>query len=277
MKTSAEIKPLTLFSACQRLASYASTVQRRKAPADVKREEEARLLVMRALSILELQVPDSIVPGVPVKTGLAGLLARMISTGGEDNQAAAVAQPKLDETSSTKSPKFAMRVSGDFVEMPNLIGFLSGQGKTGTLEIATANEVFTIEFEAGDIVHAQCSRTPEGQRMGDILVKRGAITREALEGARSDSKGGRLGDVLLERGLVSKEMLVAALQSQIQLFFNRVFDAPVQRATFWAGPPLFADKEVRLNATSLLLEGARVSDETNWFRKSELSPGTPQE
>jgi len=277
MKSTAELKPLTLYSACQRLASYASTLQRAKAPTDVKREEEARLLVMRALGILELQVPDSIVPGIPVKTGLAGLLARMMSSGGEDTQAVAVSQAKVEEQSSSKSSKFAMRVSGDFVAIPNLIGFLRGQSKTGTLEIATPTEVFTIEFETGDIVHAQCSHTPEGQRMGDILVDRGAITREALERARSDAKGGRLGDVLLERGLVSKETLVAAIQSQIQLFFNRVFDAPVVRATFWNGPPLFADKEVRLNATSLLLEGARVSDETTWLRKSELFPGTPRE
>jgi hypothetical protein len=273
MRKTAELKPLTLLSACQRLASYASALQRRTAAADVKREEEAKLLVMRALGILELQVPDSIVPGIPVKTGLAGLLARMMSTGGEDAQTIAIVQPKVEDEPCSKTADFAMRVSGDFVGMPNLIGFLSGQGKTGTLEVATVTEVFTIEFAAGDIVHAQCSHTPEGQRMGDILVSRGAITREALERARHDATEGRLGDVLLERGLVSKEMLVAALQSQIQLFFNRVFDAPVIRATFRDGAPLYADREVRLNATALLLEGARVSDET----KSELLPGTSRE
>ena len=144
---------------------------------------------------------------------------------------------------------------------PDLIGFLSSQRKTGLLEIETPAETFLLELAGGDVVHAQSDRTPEGQRLGDVLVARGAIERERLESVRARAGGPRLGTALVDEGLVTREQLLAALQEQIQKLFQRLFEARPRTFRFWDGPPVHADEDLRMNATSLLLEGARVSDE----------------
>src|SRR5262249_17337162 len=113
----------------------------------------------------------------------------------------------------------------------------------------------------GQIVHAEASAAPLGHRLGDILVAQEAIDRIALEGASSAQASWKLGRRLLEKKLITREQLVRALQTQIQLLFCRLVRQEAQSLTFWTGPRLFGEDGVRLNSTSLLLEGARASDE----------------
>ena len=158
----------------------------------------------------------------------------------------------------------SMRAYGPFVPVPDFIGFLCAQRKTGILELTTPAATFSLELEGGDIVHAHSNHTPQGQRIGDILVAQNSIEREVLEEICKSLGGTRLGEVLLEKNLVTPEALLSALEFQIQLLFNRMFEAATLGFTFWDGPPIHAYKRVRLSATSLLLEGARVSDEAHW-------------
>lgn len=150
---------------------------------------------------------------------------------------------------------------GTVLPIPELIGFLGTVGKTGILRIVTASETYVLEFLTGDIVHGEATTAPEGQRLGDLLVAQGVIDRETLESACEKGPGWRLGQALLKKNLIEKKHLTAALQTQIQSLFNRLFRDQAKSFTFWSGPPLCAEDGVRLNTTSLLLEGARFSDE----------------
>jgi len=153
--------------------------------------------------------------------------------------------------------------AGSVIPIHELIGFLGTVGKTGILRIETSRESFLLEFSSGDIVHGESSRTSEGERLGDLLVSQGAIERADLERVLEGGSRRRLGHALLEKELITAQHLTAALRAQIQSLFVRLFREEAQGFSFWGGPPLHAERGVRLNSTSLLLEGARYSDEVD--------------
>jgi hypothetical protein len=269
MEPQQDPKTWTLSLACNRLASHATALQQNQRGIEAARVYEVNQLVTRALEIIERgDAPASIAPSAPnshapAKGSISGFLLKMLRSGETDSDSSGPTRRSEDKPPSEKH-MLALRVYGQFVPAPDLIGFLSTYHRTGILEVEAPGELFVVEFEEGDIVHAQSNHMPDGQRLGDILVSKGYIDREVLETVRRESVG-RLGELLLQRSLVNKEQLLSALQTQIQLLFNRMFDAPTTRFTFWGGPPLRADEKVRLNATSLLLEGARASDEAKLF------------
>jgi hypothetical protein len=264
MEQQHDLKTWTLALACTRLAGHATALQRNGSELDPTRLYEVDQLVTRALELLEAdQNPDSIAPEPP-KKGLSNFFSKILGSGESAPEPPSLTRRAEDKPPSDKH-RLALRVYGQFVPAPDLIGFLSTYHRTGILEVEAPGEMFVVEFEDGDIVHAQSDHMPDGQRLGDILVAKCNIDRDALETLRRGNPVGRLGELLLGHGLVEKEQLLAALQAQIQLLFNRMFEAPATRYTFWGGPPLRADEKIRLNATSLLLEGARASDEAKWY------------
>lgn len=155
----------------------------------------------------------------------------------------------------------ALRAAAGFVTTPDLITFLSSLRQTGVLVVATPVESFVLEFEAGDIVHAHSDGAPVGQRLGDILVAEGAVTRAQLDAALASDAPIRIGLHLWEAGQVTHDQLLAALTRQIRMQFARLFDLPPLQFTFWTGPPVRAQRKLRLPVTGLLLDSARVADE----------------
>lgn len=155
----------------------------------------------------------------------------------------------------------AMCGHGSVLPIPELIGFLGTVGKSGILRIRTADDLYVLEFQQGDIVHGEANCVPQGQRLGDLLVAQGVIDRQTLESACEKGPSWRLGRTLLKRKIIEKDHLKAALRMQVQWLFNRLLREEAKSFTFWNGPPIHAEEGVRLNTTSLLLESARFSDE----------------
>lgn len=60
---------------------------------------------------------------------------------------------------------------------------------------------------------------PKYQRLGDILIAEGVVTKEQLDEALStqDKQGGRLGEILIESGYVTEEQIVVALSKQLNI------------------------------------------------------------
>jgi hypothetical protein len=263
MEVDGHLKLKALELSCQRLTQSATVLARAGIIVDFARLAEVERMVARSLDALKQEISRSSAPEEPAKKKLsAGMLLRMLRGGDEADSAKTGLGRSLD-TPPSPEHVLTLRGSGDGWPTPDLLGFLSGQRKTGILEVATANEVFVVEFEAGDIVHAHVSRTLPEQRLGDILIASGAIDRESLERVRSEQPQARLGELLLKGELVTQEQLLAALQTQIQLLFNRLFVTPSARFSFWSGPPMYANGDMRLNAMALILEGARAFDEGN--------------
>jgi len=150
---------------------------------------------------------------------------------------------------------------GTLVPIPELVGFLGSLGVSGILRVSSSREQFLVEFADGQISHAEGSGSPPGHRLGDLLIVHGAIDRLSLESGVSDMPGWKLGRRLVQDKLITEEQLVRALQAQIQLLFCRLFREKARSYTFWSGPSIWGEQGVRLNSTTLLLEGARACDE----------------
>lgn len=184
---------------------------------------------------------------------------RMLQSGGPELETPA----PLRSDERPPSPRHIKVLSGSegIFSGPDLVSFLGVQQKTGLLEIRTPNQMFTLELDAGQVAHLQSNRAGKGERLGDLLVDMGVVERRSVEEAYRLNPRGRVGELLLNNGLVHEEQLFEALQRQIHLLFQRLASEPMERFTFWAGPLLHAQERLRLNATALMLEAARVKDE----------------
>ncbi len=147
--------------------------------------------------------------------------------------------------------------------LPELIGCLSLQRKDGVLTVAGADEEFSIWFAKGDVVHAISSHNPPGSRLGEILVAQGALTSEELKAYLSllTGTGGRLGDMLQRENVLTFEPIRTAIETQLRTIFHRLYAQTDARYSFYEGLPQDMDERIRLDATYLLLESARQSDE----------------
>jgi len=278
MDSPRELSIWTLTRACQRLAEQAEALSKNRQSFDVEHLQAVGQLVQRATEVLA-QGPEAAraKPTGAARRGLSGLLSRVL--GGAEPEGAPKSEPSAG-VPPTPNHTLALRGHHQMIATPDLVTFLSAQRKSGVLEVVTELELFILEFDNGDIVHAQSNRTPEGQRLGDILVSRGVIDRAALEQVMRSTSGVRVGEQLIAMQLVPREQFVDALRRQIQWLFQRLFEQPSQRFTFWSGAPIHADSNVRLNATALLLDGARAFDEMNWIaniatEQAEASPAAP--
>jgi hypothetical protein len=262
MEVDGHLKLMSLEIACQRLAQHAKLLARAGIIVDFARLAEVDRMVSRSIEALELEISRAGPSEKPTKKKVSpGSLLRMLR-GTDDVEELESTERSLD-TPPSREHALSLRGLGDGWPTPDLLGFLSTQKKTGVLEVATSAEVFVIEIESGDVVPAHVSRTLPEQRLGDLLVAAGAIEREVLESVRAVRPKVRLGKALLEGGYVTQEQLLFALRTQIQLLFNRLFVSHPARFSFWGGPPMLADGGMRLNATTLILEGARAFDEGN--------------
>jgi len=126
---------------------------------------------------------------------------------------------------------------GTAIPVPELVGFLGSLGIGGVLKVNTNRELFFVEFGEGHVVHAEATRAPAGQRLGDLLVSQGAIDRDVLEKLVAEGVAWKLGHRLVGAGYVTREQLIRALRTQIQLLFCRLFREVARSFTFWTGPP----------------------------------------
>jgi hypothetical protein len=157
----------------------------------------------------------------------------------------------------------------DVLSIPDLVGFFQMQSKTGVLEIQHASEVFRFEFENGTLLHAASSRSPAGERLGEILVRRGALTEASLPQLLAQlASGERLGDALLRLDGITQADLTGAVEEQVLGIFVRLAKLPGCSFTFHE---CTFDRDlpgrVRHNVTRLLLDSARYLDDEAHARR----------
>lgn len=169
-----------------------------------------------------------------------------------------------EATTAGNGPETAtptLQATGELATTADLVSFLAVGRRSGRLEITTATERFLLVLDDGDIVHAESDNAPLGQRLGDILVASGAVTAAAIDAVLADCTVEPLGRALWRRGLVTREALLDALEQQIRMQFARMFELPAQAFVFRGDTAPTAHHELRLNATGLILDGARAADE----------------
>ncbi|MEO7985070.1 MAG: DUF4388 domain-containing protein [Gemmatimonadales bacterium] len=164
-----------------------------------------------------------------------------------------------------------MAIKGSLKEasLPDVIQLLFLGRRTGCLALADRHNFGTIHFEDGHIIYATIVNRRD--RLGDILVRGGRISAEALEHAIERQDGDRehkLGEILVELGTISREELESYMRLQIEEAVYYLFTWTTGTFNFEAGvAPDREDFLVRINPEFLLLEGARRVDEWSLIEK----------
>lgn len=249
----------TLVLMCRHVALQARQLGRGKKTidSDVLRESVDHLSAASVL--LESGVQNTFLPLRPASpAGVMELTQIMLHT---DSTAVADLAKRPAGSAPSKNHQLVLHAQGGLVPTPDYVAFLSQAQRSGILQVFTEKEVFWIEIDDGDIVHAHSDGAPAGQRLGDILVEQGVLTQVALLEMLDSKKGERLGTRVVEQKGVTRDELLRALETQIRRLFHRMFSSAPREFLFWAGPCLLAGQSLRLNANMLLLDSARAADE----------------
>ena len=163
----------------------------------------------------------------------------------------------------------AIRGSLREASLPDVLQLLAMGKKTGCLSVAHRNAFGSVFFDRGRISFA--SIVNRRDRLGDLLVANGLLTREDLDRAitaQAASPDRRLGEIMVSLDLISREELHQHIKRQIEEAVYYLFTWT--QGTFTFEPDVLPDEQdfiVSINPESLLLEGARRIDEWSLIEK----------
>ena len=164
-----------------------------------------------------------------------------------------------------------MAIKGSLKEasLPDVLQLLSMGKKTGCLAVTHRNNFGYVYFDKGRICFA--SIVNRRDRIGDLLVKAGAITKAQLDAAiaaQSAHTDKRIGELLIAQGAISREQLHERIRTQIEEAVYYLFTWTAGTFNFEGDvKPEEQDFVVSINPESLLLEGARRVDEWSLIEK----------
>jgi tetratricopeptide (TPR) repeat protein len=164
-----------------------------------------------------------------------------------------------------------MAIKGSLREasLPDVLQLLAMGKKTGCLSVTHRNNFGYIYFDKGRITYA--SIVNRRDRIGDMLIKAGAITPEQLQAAidaQGKQRDKRIGDLLVDLGFIAREKLHNHVRIQIEEAVYLLFTWNEGTFNFEADVyPERQDLLVSINPESLMLEGARRVDEWGLIEK----------
>ncbi|MGZ8830924.1 MAG: DUF4388 domain-containing protein [Thermoanaerobaculia bacterium] len=156
-------------------------------------------------------------------------------------------------------------------KLPDVLTFLSGARKSGTLMLAGYGRQSYVLFSNGAVVYAGSDQ--EQFRLGTLLLRKKKITREQWQNIDGTMlrQGGRFGQIAIENGVLSDEQLREYLKVQVS---EVVYNAFVwTEGTFRFSEDLqLPDYAVTISVdlSNLIMEGARRIEE--WEKCVQLLP-----
>jgi hypothetical protein len=150
---------------------------------------------------------------------------------------------------------YQLLLGGSGSELPaqDVVRLIGARRLAGVLKLRTSREVFTLELEGGEIAHMHTNLPLEGERLGEILVRRGVFDAQQLEAIRAREQRGRIGEVLLNGKHVTQGQLLSALETQVHLLVGRLCQAQAQNFSFWSGPLVLANPRQRIAVSEVML------------------------
>jgi len=156
------------------------------------------------------------------------------------------------------------------VNLADICQLLGLGRKTGCLSITDRSNFGYIYFENGRVIYASVLNRPD--RLGELLVRNHVLTRKVLSDAmarQAASRGKRLGEILIEMESIEEDKLHRYIQMQIEEAVYHLFGW--NRGSFHFDPDQRPDEDdlflVDINIESLLMEGARRTDEWSLIEK----------
>ena len=158
-----------------------------------------------------------------------------------------------------------MAIRGNLNEasLADVLQLLALGQKTGVLSVARDGSFGTIHFGAGRIVHA--SLVNRRERLGDRLVRTGALSADELARLRTEAAGmdeRHFAEYLLQASTVDRDLLLAQYRQDVEETVYHLFGWTQGSFTFEAADDGSVEAPLlSLSTDSLLLEGARRVDE----------------
>jgi len=156
------------------------------------------------------------------------------------------------------------------VSLADICQLLAMGRKTGCLTMTDRSNFGYIYFQDGRVIYASVLNRPD--RLGELLVRNGVITRAQLSAAmeaQAHQRGARLGEILVRKGALTEADLQKYISLQIEEAVYHLFTW--NQGSFHFDPDQRPDEEglflVDIPAESLLLEGARRVDEWSLIEK----------
>ena len=176
-----------------------------------------------------------------------------------------------------------MSFTGDLEHLPivDILQLLHATRKSGILKVSSRKGESQLVFKDGYIVSA--NHLNSSIRIGDILLKRGAITPEMLEQSLREQQASGNGRkplivILLEKGVLGEEEAYRALEELIE--FTLVEILTWKRGTFlldvlsetvvdgYRYYPAKMNREISVDTQGILMDSLRIFDEK--LRDGEL-------
>lgn len=151
--------------------------------------------------------------------------------------------------------------------LADLIAFLGQSRWTGVLRVTAPSGERSLLLKDGDVRSAASDSS--GDRIGEVMVRMGYVTRAALEKVLAEAPPSRIGKALVERGLIKAHDLYKCLNEQISEIFHGIMLSK-------EGAFALIDQEIdekalthnlSLSMNGLLMDSIRKIDELAQFRK----------
>jgi hypothetical protein len=149
--------------------------------------------------------------------------------------------------------------------LPDIFQLIGLQRKTGVLTLKSESEQVTVAFENGMVVMGDSDAKRLEDRLGNVLVKQGKLSKERLDEALVTQKATlqRLGHVLTSTNAITSRDLKEALQVQVSQIVFKVFRWRDGDYHFEPTETVDYDREnfTPMSADFILMEGIRMVDE----------------
>jgi Domain of unknown function (DUF4388)/Type II secretion system (T2SS), protein G len=152
----------------------------------------------------------------------------------------------------------------------DILQLIAQQQKTGTLHLESKDQEVHIGFQDGVIVQAESTTRRRKDLFGTMLVRAEIISEAQLEEALETQKRTlqRLGDVLVSTGVITKDRYRQMAQLQFNETLYRLFSWKSGTYAFEQGTVHYDPADVTpVRAESVLMEGFRMVDEWPVIRK----------
>lgn len=173
------------------------------------------------------------------------------------------AQGGLEET----RPRVVLAGDCGSFHLADLIAFLGQSRWTGVLRVTAPSGERSLLLKDGDVRSAASDSSSD--RIGEVMVRLGYVTRGALENVLAEAPPSRIGKALVERGLIKAHDLYKCLNEQISEIFHGIMLSK-------DGAFALIDQEIdekalthnlSLSMNGLLMDSIRKIDELAQFRK----------
>jgi hypothetical protein len=159
-------------------------------------------------------------------------------------------------------------MAGDCGAFPlsDLIAFLGQSRWTGLLKLQSVDAERQLGLKEGEVRWAHSDAHAE--RIGEVMVRLGYVTRPQLEGVLNDTPPSRVGRALVEKNLMQAHDLWKCVTEQVSEIFHAMMLC--KEGAFTAIDEELDDKSVHnlnISMQSLLMDSIRKIDEMAHFRK----------